>query len=118
MHDRLVKGGVDRVDGDRIVGVGGVARDIDNDGQVALVVEHLGGEERGDGLVKVDTVDKDLGLEDAGEGASGLGLGHVPLDNLGLGDADGAGEIASALAAAAQGAHDHDLWDLVVVEGD
>lgn len=59
----LVKGGVDGVDGDRVVGVGGVAGNIDDDAEVALLAGGGDGfrrDERGDLGGQVNAVDKDV----------------------------------------------------------
>lgn len=51
----VVKGGVDGVDGDGVVGVGGVARDVDDHAQLtARLGEELVVDEGGDGLGEVD----------------------------------------------------------------
>lgn len=51
----VVKGGVDGVDGDGVVGVGGVARDVDDDAQLAAGLgEKLVVDEGRDGLGEVD----------------------------------------------------------------
>lgn len=51
----VVKGGVDRVDGDGVVGVGGVARDVDDNAQLAARLrEEVVVDEGRDGLGEVD----------------------------------------------------------------
>jgi hypothetical protein len=58
----LVKGGVDAVDWDGVVRVGGVAANIHHDRQLAIgVFQGLGVNERRNGLAEVDAIDKDIG---------------------------------------------------------
>jgi hypothetical protein len=60
-HGRLAEGGVDVVDGDRVVGVGGVARDVADDAQAArLRGERLGIDEGRDLGGEVDAVDENI----------------------------------------------------------
>jgi len=115
---RVVKSRVDRVHWDRVVWVGGIARDVDNDREGTLTVQHFLGKERWDGLVQVDAVDKDGGLENAWEGSSSLGLLDIPLDDLVLGNADSTGEIDGTSSAATQCSHYHDFGDLALVRLD
>lgn len=103
------EGGVDRVDGDGVVGVGraarcgcGVslpsgwkggergkrdvlARDINDDAQ-STISPSLGDEFRsdklGNRLGEVDAVDENVDVEDFGEGTALGGLGHIPLDDI------------------------------------
>jgi hypothetical protein len=80
-HGRLAEGGVDVVDGDRVVRVGGVAGDVADDAQAArLGGERLGVDEGRDLGGEVDAVDEDVGLDDLLVWAGlGRGFGQVPL---------------------------------------
>jgi hypothetical protein len=80
-HGRFAEGGVDVVDGDRVVGVGGVARDVADDAQTArLGGERLGVDEGRDLGRQVDAVDEDVRLDDFLVWAGlGRGFGEVPL---------------------------------------
>lgn len=61
----LVKGCVDVVDGDRVVGVCGVAADIAHDAQLpAILLQALHVDEWRDRLGQVDAVDKDVAVDD------------------------------------------------------
>lgn len=60
---RLVESRVDSVDGNRVVGVGGVATDINNDSESPLGshgVDRFGRDERRNLHAQVDAVDKDV----------------------------------------------------------
>lgn len=102
----LVEGGVDVVDGDGVVRVGGVAADVADDAEVAAgALEALAVDKGRDGLGQVDAVDEDVRLDDLGVGpVARLGLGQVPL--LDLAAADLLEQVDGAGAAAAQGAQD------------
>jgi hypothetical protein len=80
-HCGLAEGGVDVVDGDRVVRVGGVAGDVADDAQAArLGGERLGVDEGGDLGGQVDAVDEDVRLDDLLVGTGlGRGFGEVPL---------------------------------------
>jgi hypothetical protein len=83
-HGRLAEGGVDIVDGDRVVRVGGVARDITDNAQAArLSGQRLGVDEGRDLGGEIDAVDKDIRLDDllVWAGLSG-GLLDIPLDDI------------------------------------
>jgi hypothetical protein len=61
----VLEGGVDGVDGDGVVRVCGVARDVDDNGKVAAWLgEEFLVDERGDGLGEVDGVEEDISLGD------------------------------------------------------
>jgi hypothetical protein len=61
----ILEGGVDGVDGDGVVRVCGVARDVDDNGEVAaLLGEEFLVDERGNGLGEVDGVEEDISLGD------------------------------------------------------
>jgi hypothetical protein len=65
----LVERRVDRVDWNRVVGVGRVATDIDDDAKSALVADlsnRFRRDERGDLAREVDAVDKDVDCVSAG----------------------------------------------------
>jgi hypothetical protein len=63
-HGGFAEGGVDVVDGDRVVRVGGVAGDVANDAQAAgLCRERLGVDEGRDLGRQVDAVDEDIRLD-------------------------------------------------------
>jgi hypothetical protein len=80
-HGRFAEGGVDVVDGDGVVGVGGVAGDVTDDAQTArLGGERLGVDEGRDLGRQVDAVDEDVRLDDLLVWAGlGRGFGEVPL---------------------------------------
>ena len=80
----LAEGGVDVVDGDGVVGVGGVARDIADDAQAArLSRQRLGVDERRNLGGEVDAVDEDIRLDDLLVRARlGGGLLDIPLDDV------------------------------------
>ena len=80
----LAESGVDVVDGDGVVGVGGVARDVADDTQAArLSRQRLGVDEGRDLGGEVDAVDEDIGLDDLLVRARlGGGLLDVPLDDV------------------------------------
>jgi hypothetical protein len=80
-HGGFAESGVDVVDGDRVVRVGGVAGDVADDAQAArLGGERLGVDEGGDLGGQVDAVDEDVRLDDLLVGAGlGRGFGEVPL---------------------------------------
>lgn len=62
-HGRLIKSSIDVVDWDGVVGVSGVATDIDNNCQLTVGVgQSLPVDEVGDGLIEVNAVDKDIGF--------------------------------------------------------
>jgi hypothetical protein len=83
-HCGLREGGVDVVDGDGVVGVGGVAGDVADDAQAArLSGQRLGVDERRDLGAEVDAVDEDVGLNDLlVRTRLGGGLLDVPLDDV------------------------------------
>jgi hypothetical protein len=59
----VLEGGVDGVDGDGVVRVCGVARNVDDYSEVAtLLGEEFLVDERGDGLGEVDGVEEDISL--------------------------------------------------------
>lgn len=78
---RAGEGGVDVVDGNRVVGVGGVARDVADDTEAARGGrERLCVNERRDLGGQVDAVDEDVGLDDLLVRAGlGRGFGEVPF---------------------------------------
>jgi hypothetical protein len=102
----LVEGGVDVVDGDGVVGIGGVAADVADDAELAGGrLQALAVDKGWDGLGEVDAVDEDVRLDDVGVGALALlGLCEVPL--LDVGAADLLEQVDGAGAAAAEGAED------------
>jgi hypothetical protein len=62
-----------------------LARDINDyreSSAIACFGHELGGDELGNGLREIDTVDKDVDVDDLLEGSSLLGLGHIPLDDV------------------------------------
>jgi hypothetical protein len=62
-----------------------LARDIDDNSESSLVARlghELGGDEFGDWLREVDTVDKDINIDNLLERSTLGSLGHVPLDNV------------------------------------
>lgn len=62
-HGRLIKSGIDVVDWDGVVGVSGVATDIDNNCQLTVRVgQGFPVDEVRDGLIEVNAVDEDIGL--------------------------------------------------------
>ena len=78
---RLAESGVDVVDGDGVMRVGGVAGDVADDAQATgLGGERLGVDEGGDLGGEVYAVDEDVRLDDLLVGAGlGRGFGEVPL---------------------------------------
>lgn len=79
----LVEGGVDAVDWDWVVGVGGIAADINDNGQVALLgLERIGVDKWWNLGGQVDAVDENVGLDNLLEWATLCGLGHIPLDDI------------------------------------
>lgn len=80
----LGEGGVDVVDGNGVVRVGCVARDVADDAQAArLGGQRLGVDEGRDLGGEVDAVDKDIRLDDLLVGARlGGGLLDIPLDDV------------------------------------
>lgn len=98
-----------RVNRDRVVRVGGVARDVADDGELALGRgERLLVKERRDRLGQVDAVDEDVGLDDFAERAALGRLRHVPLDDLLVWDAGLLAQVDRTSAAAAEGPDDKD----------
>ena len=104
----LAEGGVDVVDGDRVVGVGGVARDVADNAQAArLSRQRLGVDEGRDLGGEVDAVDEDIGLDDLLVRARlGGGLLDVPLDDVFKTGANA--EVDSTTAATTESADDED----------
>lgn len=83
-HRGLGEGRVDVVDGDGVVGVGGVARDVADDAQAARIGgQRLGVDERRDLSREVDAVDEDIRLDNllVGTGLGG-GLREIPLEDV------------------------------------
>lgn len=80
-HGWLGEGGVDVVDGNGVVRVGGVAGDVADDAEAAgLGGQRLGVDEGRDLGREVDAVNEDVGLDDLLVGAGlGGGLGEVPF---------------------------------------
>lgn len=113
----LIEGGVDRIDGDRVVRVSGVTRNITDDGQFARAIDQFLGDERRDLLVKIDAVDKDIGLHDLRERTASLGFIDVPLDDVFFGNTSLASEITRAGTTSSKSAHHHYLGVLIVVVG-
>jgi hypothetical protein len=96
-NGRLLEGGVDGVDRDRVVGVGGVARNINNNGELAgRSSKGSSINEGGNRLRKVDAVDEDVGLDDLHERSSLGGLSHIPSDDVLLGDSSLNTEVDSS----------------------
>jgi hypothetical protein len=83
-HCWLAEGGVDVVNGDGVVRVGSVARDITDDTQAArLSGERLGVDEGRDLGGEVDAVDKDIRLDNLlVRTRLGSGLLDIPLDDV------------------------------------
>ena len=104
----LAESGVDVVDGDGVVGVGGVARDVADDTQAArLSRQRLGVDEGRDLGGEVDAVDEDIGLDDLLVRARlGGGLLDVPLDDVFKTGANA--EVDSTTAATTESADDED----------
>lgn len=100
----LVEGGVDIVDGDGVVGVGGVAADVADNAELAAgALEALAIDEGRDGLGEVNAVDEDVRLDDLGvRPVALLGLGKIPL--LDLAAADLLEQVNGTRATAAQSA--------------
>lgn len=98
----LVECGVDVVDGNGVVGVGGVAADVADDAELAAgALEARAVDKRRDGLGQVDAVDEDVRLDDLRvRPVALLGLGQIPL--LDLAAADLLQQVDGARAAAAQ----------------
>lgn len=101
---RLVEGGGDGVDGHGVEGVGGVGRDVADDGQLAAGaggLERLHVHEVGDLGGQVDAVDEDVALGDLGEGPALGRLGDVPLEDVLLGHACAEAHVDGSATAAA-----------------
>jgi hypothetical protein len=98
----LVECGVDAVDGNGVVRVGGVAADVADDAELAAgALEARAVDKRRDGLGQVDAVDEDVRLDDLRvRPVALLGLGQVPL--LDLAAPDLLQQVDGARAAAAQ----------------
>lgn len=104
----FAEGGVDVVDGDGVVGVGGVARDVADDTQAARLSRQRLGVDEGRNLGReVDAVDKDIRLDDflvrAGLGG---GLLDIPLDDVLETSANA--EVDSTTAATTESTNDED----------
>lgn len=107
-HCGLGEGGVDVVDGDGVVRVGGVARDVADDAQATrLSRQRLGVDEGGDLGGEVDAVDEDVRLDDLLVWARlGGGLLDVPLDDVFETGADA--EVDGSTAATTESTNDED----------
>lgn len=107
-HCGLAESGVDVVNGNGVVGVGGVAGDVADDTQAArLSGQRLGVDERRNLGREVDAVDEDVRLNDLLVRArpSG-GLLDVPLDDVFEARADA--EVDGTTAAATESTNDED----------
>jgi len=104
----LAEGGVDVVDGDGVVGVGGVAGDVTDDAQAArLSRQRLGVDEGRDLGGEVDAVDEDIRLNDLLVRARlGGGLLDIPLDDVFETGADA--KVDGTTAATTESADDED----------
>lgn len=107
-HCRLREGGVDVVDGDGVVGVSGVARDVADDAQAArLSGQRLGVDEGRDLGGEVDAVHEDVRLDDLLVGARlGGGFLDIPLDDVFEAGADA--EVDGSTAATTESTDDED----------
>ena len=107
-HCGLGEGGVDVVDGDGVVGVGGVAGDVADDAQAARIGgQRLGIDEGRDLGGEVDAVDEDIGLDDLlVRSGLGGGLWEIPLEDVFKAGADA--EVDGTTAAAAESTDDED----------
>jgi hypothetical protein len=107
-HCGLAEGGVDVVDGDGVVRVGGVARDIADNAQAArLSRQRLSVDEGRDLGGEVDAVDEDVRLNDLLVRARlGGGLLDIPLDDVFETGADA--EVDGTTAATTESTDDED----------
>ena len=122
-HSRLVEGGGDIVNGDGVVGVGAVegvtlaypdatrvpgylriGADVANNGQRPVGRgQGLDVDKRRDLGRQVNAVDEDVGiLDNILERTTLLGLLHIPLNDVGLGNTDILGQLNSTLTATTQ----------------
>lgn len=107
-HCGLAESGVDVVDGDRVVRIGGVAGDVADNAQAArLSRQRLGVDEGRDLGGEVDAVDEDIRLDNllVRTGLGG-GLLNVPLDDVLEAGADA--EVDSTTAATTESTDDED----------
>lgn len=107
-HCRFRECGVNVVDGNRVVRVGGVAGDVADDAQAArLSGQRLSIDEGRDLGGEVDAVNEDIGLDDLLVGAGlGGGLLDVPLDDVFEAGADA--KVDGSATAATESADDED----------
>lgn len=107
-HCGLGEGGVDVVDWDGVVGVGGVARDIADNAQATRVGgQRLGVDEGRDLGGEVDAVDENVRLDNLLVGTRlGRGLGKIPLEDVLKTSADA--EVDGTTTAAAESTNDED----------
>lgn len=79
---RAVEGGVHIVNWYRVVGVGGIAADVDNNGETAILSsldDLLGGDEGRDGRREIYAVDEDVDIQNLLEWSTLSGFSHIPL---------------------------------------
>ncbi|KAJ8052541.1 hypothetical protein LXG23DRAFT_50544 [Yarrowia lipolytica] len=112
-HGGMVERGSNCVHGDRVVGVGGVSRDVDNDTELSgLLVEQIVVDERRNGLRQVDAVDEDIRVSNLLEGSTLLGLVHVPSNDVLFGDTDLSGQINGTGSTSAKSTNHQDGREL------
>lgn len=103
-NGRVVEGGINIINRDWVVGVGSVARDIAHDAEVPVGNVQAGQVDKvGDLLGEVNAVDKDVRLDNLGEGSALSGLRHIPLENVLLRDAGLDEEVNGTTSTAAKG---------------
>jgi hypothetical protein len=76
---------VDVVDGNRVVGVGRITADVDDDAQPAILSlcrDELTSEERRDWCREVDAVDEKVDIQDLLKRTALGCLRHIPLENI------------------------------------
>lgn len=103
MHGGPLERGIDVVDGDRVVRVGRVARDVADDRQPpARRGQRLPVDKRRDGRRQIDAVDEDVAAHDLLERSARRRLGQVPLQHLLRRQADLLEELHRASSAPAE----------------
>lgn len=109
----LIESGSDSVDWDRVVGVGGIGRNIADDAELAILgsqalhvdkVWNLRG--------KINAVDKDVTLHDLWEWSSLGSLSHIPLKNVLGWYTSAKTKVYSTATASSQSTDDKDTWGL------
>lgn len=84
-NGRLVKGGVDVVDGYGVIRIRSVAADVDYHAQASVFASSnscLTGDEVWDLGGQINAVDKDINVQNLRERASLCSLCHVPLEDI------------------------------------